>query len=366
MQSRCFSGIQPTGVPHLGNILGAMRPWVAMQQQAHVRTDVILSIVDLHAMTVPFDPAELRRRSMSVAAAVLACGVDPEKAVLFRQSQVREHTELAWVLGSLTPMGWLQRMTHFKEKSASVEKAAKRGPEPSREVARMLGTVSLDLFAYPVLQAADILLYRAARVPVGEDQRQHLELAREIARVYNGNFSDASFAFPEPLMVPPPLAEAARIMSLRDASKKMSKSDPVAMSRIDLTDDADTIRAKLRRATTDSLPGMEYDPEKRPERSNLLVIFAACEGRGRSPQEVAADFAGSSNTAEFKDALADVVTRFLAPIAARYSHLVAEEDRFATRGGGPVSLALHQGEQQARTIAAETMQHVRRQVGIAW
>src|SRR5271165_5761570 len=260
-KQRVFSGVQPTGNLHLGNYLGALVKFVALQESY----DCIYCIVDLHAITVWQDPAELPKTTREVAAAFLACGIDPKKHIVFNQSQVAEHAELAWVFNCVARMGWLNRMTQFKEKAGK-----------DRENA------SVGLFAYPNLMAADILVYRATHVPVGEDQKQHLELSRDIAQKFNNDFAasikahgfgETFFPLPEPLITGP----ATRVMSLRDGSKKMSKSEPSDYSRINLTDDADSIAQKIRKAKTDPepLPSDEKGLAHRPEADNLVGIYAA-------------------------------------------------------------------------------------------
>ncbi len=263
-KERVFSGVQPTGNLHLGNYLGAITKFVALQE----RYDCIYCVVDLHAITVWQDPAELPKATREVTAAFLACGIDATKHIIFNQSQVAEHAELAWVFNCVARMGWLNRMTQFKEKAGK-----------DRENA------SVGLYVYPNLMAADILVYRATHVPVGEDQKQHLELSRDIAQKFNNDFAqsihahgfgDAFFPLPEPIIQGP----ATRVMSLRDGSKKMSKSEPSDYSRINLTDDADAIAQKIRKAKTDPapLPSEEKGLEPRPEADNLVGIYAALKG----------------------------------------------------------------------------------------
>src|ERR1700689_2412662 len=250
--NRIFSGVQPTGNLHLGNYLGAINNWVGLQKDF----DCIFCIVDLHALTTPQDPKELTAQTREVTAAYVSCGIDPERCIIFNQSAVPAHTELAWLLGCLTPLGWLNRMTQFKEKAGMAREEA-----------------GLGLYAYPVLMAADILLYKATHVPVGEDQKQHLELARDIAQAFNRQFGAEFFPLPEPQIIGP----ATRVMSLRDGTKKMSKSDESDYSRINMGDDAEAIRLKIRKAKTDPqpLPGDPADLAARPEAANLLGIYAA-------------------------------------------------------------------------------------------
>jgi tryptophanyl-tRNA synthetase len=350
---RVFSGIQPTGRLHLGNYLGAVRNWVRVQDEAVAAAAAaaaaapspgpatpspgapIFSIVDLHAMTMPYRPQDLRAGAREMAAALLACGIDPSASVVFLQSGVREHAELAWLLSCLTPLGWLQRMTQFKQKGGK-DKAAS----------------PLGLLSYPVLQAADILLYRATHVPVGEDQAQHLELARDIAAAFNGRYGGPDFTLPLPATLT--LPAGARVMSLRDGRKKMSKSEGAEDSRIHLGDSADAIAAKVRGAKTDSTPGFTYDPEGRPEKANLLAVYAAVSGEAVAA--VAARHAGSSASA-FKGELADLLVAHLAPIA----------DAMARLKGDPAHLdaVLAAGAERARGIAAGTMEEVRARAGYA-
>jgi tryptophanyl-tRNA synthetase len=310
-QRRVFSGVQPTGNLHLGNYLGAVKRFVEMQGRGG---DTIYCVVDLHAMTMPFDPHELTRATRELTAAFLACGLDPEQSILFNQSQVVEHAELAWLFNCVGRIGWLNRMTQFKDKAGK-----------NRENA------SVGLYVYPCLMAADILAYKATHVPVGEDQKQHLELARDIASKFNLDF-DAPDFFP----LPEPLIEGAatRVMSLRDGTKKMSKSDPSDLSRINLTDDADAIAKKIRKAQTDPepLPETVDGLEGRPGAANLVNIFAALAET--TPAAVIAEHAGRPFS-EFKPALADLAVEKVAPIAGRmrgYLADPAEIDRILGRG----------------------------------
>ncbi len=328
--ARVFSGMQPTNGLHLGNYLGALQKFVALQ----ATHDCIYCIVDLHAITTGPDPRELAVKSREVAAAYVAAGVDPKRSIIFVQSAVREHSELAWVFNCIARMGWLERMTQFKDKAG---KHAER--------------MSVGLFAYPVLQAADILLYKATHVPVGEDQKQHLELSRDIAQKFNNDYdAPGFFPLPEPLIQGP----GARIMSLRDGTKKMSKSDPSDMTRINLTDDADAIMSKIKKATTDSAPLPEtMDGLKgRAEVENLVGIYAATTGR--SGADVLAEF-GGKGFGIFKPALAETLAAKLAPIAAEMRRLNA--DRPA------LDAILSDGAERARAIAAPIMAEVRERVG---
>ena len=337
-----FSGIQPTGNLHLGNYLGAIKRFVELQQTC----DCIYCVVDMHAITVPVNvwggPAELRRVTRKVTAAYIACGIDPKKHIVFNQSQVAGHAELAWVFNCVARMGWLGRMTQFKEKAGK-----------DRENA------SVGLFAYPSLMAADILVYRATHVPVGDDQKQHLELCRDIAQKFNNDFAESIAANGHaggffPLIEPIIQGPGMRIMSLRDGTKKMSKSDASDNSRINLTDDADTIAQKVRRAKTDpdALPSEEAGLEPRPEADNLVGIFAALADTTKA--DVLKDF-GGGQFSTFKTALADLAVAKLAPIAAEIERLTTDPSH--------IDAVLADGSDRASAIAAETMNAVKDIVG---
>ena len=306
---RVLSGMQPTGNLHLGNYLGALKNWVKLQD-SH---ECFYCIVDLHALTVPQDPAKLRQATRETAAAYIAAGIDTRRSTLFVQSSVSAHAELNWILATMTPLGWLNRMTQYKDKSAK-----------SRDL-ELLG-----LYAYPVLMAADILIYQATHVPVGEDQKQHLELARDVAGAFNRQFKTDYFTLPDPLI----LGEATRVMSLRDGVKKMSKSDESDYSRVNLTDDADAIALKFRKAKSDMepLPETVADLEKRPEANNLVTIYAALADSTRA--HVLKEFAGAQFS-KFKPALADLAIAKLSPITAEMRKLMAdpvEIDKILIRG----------------------------------
>jgi tryptophanyl-tRNA synthetase len=307
---RVVSGIQPTGGLHLGNLLGAILRWVRMQDEA----ECLFFLADLHALTIDVDPHELRSNIREMAAALIASGIDPARSILFQQSAIPAHAELAWILQCTARVGWLNRMTQFKEKSGK-----------SREGA------SVGLYTYPVLQAADVLLYRATHVPVGEDQKQHLELARDIAIKFNTDYDTELFVPPEPYI---PTGAAARIMSLRDGTAKMSKSDPSDMSRINLTDSDDQIAQKIRKAKTDPEP-LPEDPaglDGRPEAKNLVGIYSVVADE--SIDQVLARFAGQGFGA-FKPALADALVALLHPLRARLEELrndPAELDRLLAAG----------------------------------
>jgi tryptophanyl-tRNA synthetase len=337
-KERVFSGVQPTGNLHLGNYLGAITKFVALQD----RYDCIYCVVDMHAITVWQDPSELARATREVTAAFIACGIDPKKHIVFNQSQVAEHAELAWVFNCVARLGWLNRMTQFKEKAGK-----------DRE------NVSVGLYAYPNLMAADILIYRATHVPVGEDQKQHLELARDIAQKFNVDFAasihnhgygEHFFPQPEPIIQGP----ATRVMSLRDGSKKMSKSEPSDYSRINLTDDADAIAQKIRKAKTDPepLPSEEKGLEPRPEAENLVGIYAALNDTTKA--QVLSEFGGAQFSA-FKAALVDLAVAKLGPIGSEMKKLVQD----------PVYIdeVLGDGAQRAQAIAADTMKAVKDIVG---
>ena len=327
---RVLSGVQPTGNLHLGNYLGAIRNFVELQT-SH---ECLYCVVDLHAITVFQDPAALAANTREVAAAFIAAGVDPKNHIIFNQAQVPQHAELAWVLNCVARMGWLNRMTQFKEKAGK-----------DREKA------SVGLYVYPNLMAADILLYQATHVPVGEDQKQHLELARDIAQKFNNDFdAEGFFPLPEPLIHGP----ATRVMSLRDGSKKMSKSDPSDLSRITMLDSADEIAKKIRKAKTDPdvLPESESGLDGRPEAANLLGIYAAL-----AEQELAQtinQFAGQQFSA-LKEALAELA---IAKIAA-----IGDEMRRLKDETGAVDAVLADGAERARAIAEPAMAEVRKLVG---
>src|SRR3979411_457679 len=337
-KERVFSGVQPTGNLHLGNYLGAIVKFVALQE----RYDCIYCVVDLHAITVWQDPSELPRATREVTAAFLACGIDPKKQIILNQSQVAEHAELAWVFNCVARVGWLNRMTQFKEKAGK-----------DRENA------SVGLYSYPTLMAADILVYRATHVPVGEDQKQHLELSRDIAQKFNNDFGasiqshghgDAFFPLPEPLIQGP----ATRVMSLREGTKKMSKSDASDYSRINLTDDPDAIAQKIRKAKTDHepLPHEEKGLEQRPEADNLVGIYAALAETSRA--QVLAQFGGAQFSA-FKAALIDLLVGKLAPVNAEMRRLIADP--------AYIDQVLADGAGRAQALAAETMGAVKDIVG---
>ncbi|PWC39332.1 tryptophan--tRNA ligase [Azospirillum sp. TSO35-2] len=328
--NRIFSGMQPTRQLHLGNYLGALRNWVDLQNSY----ECIFCVVDLHALTIDQDPEVLRNNIREVTAAYIAAGIDPDKNILFNQSVVSGHAELGWILSCHTPLGWLNRMTQFKEKAGKQKDMA-----------------NLGLYAYPTLMAADILLYKATHVPVGEDQKQHLELARDIAGAFNRRYETEYFPLPEPQI----LGEATRVMSLRDGKKKMSKSDESEYSRINMTDDADTIAQKIRKAKTDPepLPETVTELEARPEADNLVTIYGALASQSR--EQVLAQFAGSQFS-DFKKSLVDLSVDKLAPITTRMKDLLADKaeiDRLLKKGG-----------ERAAAIAEKNLNDVKDIIGL--
>ena len=327
---RIFSGVQPTGNLHLGNYLGAIRNWVTLQESF----ECIFCIVDLHAITLPQDPEELRANTREVTAAYLAAGIDGERCVIFNQSAVPGHSELAWLFACLTPLGWLNRMTQFKEKAGK-----------KRDMA------GLGLYAYPVLMASDILLYKASHVPVGEDQKQHLEFCRDIAGAFNRQFGVDYFPLPEPQI----FGEAARVMSLRDGTAKMSKSDPSDYSRINMADDAATIRTKIRKARTDPdpLPGTAEGLEGRPEAANLIGIYGALAGI--SAEDALVKFEGAMFS-DFKDELADLAVSVLGPIGENMKRIAKDP--------GYVDGILHRGAERANEIARRHLAEIHDIIGL--
>ncbi|MAP19131.1 MAG: tryptophan--tRNA ligase [Aurantimonas sp.] len=346
---RVFSGVQPTGNLHLGNYLGAIRKFVALQE-SH---DCIYCVVDLHSITAQLVHDDLRGQTRSITAAFLAAGIDPKQHIVFNQSRVPGHAELAWVFNCVARIGWMNRMTQFKEKAGK-----------DRENA------SLGLLAYPSLMAADILLYRATHVPVGDDQKQHLELTRDIAAKFNNDFSDkiAAAGLGQPIQmgdetvngyfpITEPLIEgpATRVMSLKDGSKKMSKSDPSDLSRINLTDDADAISRKIRKARTDpdALPSEVEGLTGRPEADNLIGIYAALAERSKA--EILAEF-GGRQFSEFKPAMAELAVEKLAPVSGEMRRLLAAPDH--------IDAVLKDGGERARAIAATTMNDVKDIIGL--
>jgi tryptophanyl-tRNA synthetase len=331
---RVLSGVQPSGDLHLGNYLGALVKFVALQDQMQC----LYCVVDLHAITQWQDPAKLSAQTREIAAAYLAAGVDPKKAIIFPQSAVTAHAELAWIFQCVARIGWLDRMTQFKDKTGQHKERA-----------------SVGLYTYPVLQAADILIYKATHVPVGEDQKQHLELTRDIAAKFNHDFEAPGFFPLTQPVIEGAGAGASLIMSLRDGRVKMSKSDPSDQARINLTDDADAIAAKIRRARTDPepLPGTVEGLQGRPEAENLVGIFAALSGETKA--EVLNTFGGQGFGQNFKPALTDLLIARLAPVSARMRGLLADP--------GQIDRVLTEGAEQARAIAEPILAETKRIVG---
>lgn len=335
---RVVSGIQPTGKPHLGNYLGAIVNYVKLQEQAHQAGGrCFIFLADLHAISQPHDPAELSRNTLEMVATLVACGVDPAKTVLFNQAQVPAHAELQWLLNGTARMGWLNRMTQWKDKAGKNREGQ-----------------SVALFTYPVLQAADVLLYQATHVPVGDDQKQHLELARDIAQKFNNDFASEEnpvFTLPDPYIP----EQAARIMSLRDGTAKMSKSDPSEMSRISLTDDADTIMKKVKKAKTDPepLPSEAAGLEGRAEAQNLVAIYSAVTGE--SVDAILAQFGGQGFGA-FKPALGEVLVETFGPITSEFRKLSADREM--------LEAILARGAAKAREIGTPTLDAAYQALGL--
>ncbi|XP_026074180.1 tryptophan--tRNA ligase, mitochondrial-like isoform X2 [Carassius auratus] len=324
-KGQVFSGIQPTGVPHLGNYLGALESWVALQDEYSV---VIYSIVDLHSITQPQDPQMLRDNILDMAASLLACGIDPSRSILFQQSQVSEHAELSWILGCLTSMPRLRHLPQWKMKSKQKNEG------------------SVGLYTYPVLQAADILLYKSTHVPVGEDQIQHLELAQDLARIFNNQYGQF---FPEPCAL---LSGTRKVKSLRDPSSKMSKSDPQKLATVFLTDSPDDIVLKIRRAVTDFTPEVTYEPESRPGVSNLVSMHAAVSGQS---VEQVVRLAEGMDTGQYKTVVAEAIVQKLQPIRLEIQRLRADR--------GHLESLLAKGAERARSLAAPVMTEVRKLLG---
>ena len=328
--NRIFSGVQPTGNLHLGNYLGAIRNFVGLQNDY----ECIYCVVDLHAITVWQDPKELVGNTREVTAAFLAAGIDPKGSIIFNQSQVSAHAQLAWIFNCVSRLGWLNRMTQFKEKAGKHRENA-----------------SVGLYAYPNLMAADIMAYKATHVPVGEDQKQHLELTRDIAQKFNTDFGVEFFPIVEPLI----FGEATRVMSLRDGSKKMSKSDPSDQSRITFTDTADEISKKIRRAKTDpeELPSETDGLKERPEATNLVGIYAALSGQ--TPADVLQEF-GGRGFGDFKPALADLAIEKLVPISDEMRKLMADP--------GHIDAVLADGAERARALTDPILREIHEIVGL--
>jgi len=327
--SRIFSGIQPTGDLHLGNYLGALRNWVDLQNDH----DCIYCIVDLHAITVWQDPSKLASNTREVTAGLIASGLDPKRNIIFNQSALSAHAELAWVFNCIARLGWLNRMTQFKEKAGKHKENA-----------------SVGLYVYPNLMAADILLYKANYVPVGDDQKQHIELARDIAQKFNSDYKTDLFPLPEPMII----GEATRVMSLKDGSNKMSKSDPSENSRINMTDGPDDIARKIKKATSDSelLPGNPKDLLNRPEAKNLLGIYAALSSQ--SVNQICSEFEGKQFS-DFKNALTDMAVSVLGPIGAEMSRLMSDPSY--------LDEVLRDGAERSRIISDDVLSEVYEIIG---
>lgn len=326
MKKRVFSGIQPSGDLHLGNYLGALKRWVDEQEEK----ENIFCIVDLHAITVPQDPKELRRKIRELAAIYFAAGIDPEKSTVFVQSDISAHAELGWILNCFTPVGWMNKMTQFKDKAGDQKES-----------------VSMGLYDYPVLMAADILLYGTDEVPVGEDQKQHVETTRNIAQRFNSIYGE-TFKLPEPKIS----SMAARVMSLDDATKKMSKSNPSANSRINLLDSSDLIRSKIMKATTDSEGLVKFD-ESRPGIFNLLEIYQTLTGETK--KDIEAKFNGKGY-GDFKKDLAEIVVEALTPLQEKYHKLMENPET--------IEKMLKEGADKIRPIAEKTLKEVKEKVGL--
>ena len=326
---RIISGMQPTNNLHLGNYLGALRNWTKLPKEA----EHLYFIPDLHAITLPQEPDALRRATIEVTASYIAAGVDPDNSSIFVQSHVPQHSELSWLLGCYTPLGWLNRMTQFKDKAGKDKEKA-----------------SLGLYSYPVLMAADVLVYNATHVPVGEDQKQHLELARDIAGAFNRRYQQEIITLPEPLI----MGEATRVMSLRDGSKKMSKSDASDYSRINLTDSAEDIALKFQKAKSDSepLPQTIEELAARPEADNLITIYAALLDKTRA--EIVQEFAGTSFS-QFKPKLTELAVSTLSPITDKMQQLLANQDE--------IEKILKRGAERARVLAEENLVKIKNIIG---
>ncbi|WP_342259999.1 tryptophan--tRNA ligase [Candidatus Tisiphia endosymbiont of Metellina segmentata] len=326
MKKTALSGCQVTGTLHLGNYLGAIVNWSKLQDEYNC----LFFLADLHAITIDRSPIELNSSILQTVATYIATGLLPEKTTIFAQSMVKEHTELAWILNCVTPLGWLKRMTQFKDKAGKDQESA-----------------GLGLLSYPVLMAADILLYNADIVPVGDDQKQHLELTRDIAAIINRKFNQDILKLPEPL-----IQGSSRIMSLKDGRKKMSKSDPSDLSRINLNDSRDQIYQKIKKAKTDHLAEISYDPQNRPEISNLINIYCSLSG---SNVDTIVNQYQNTGFAKFKDDLADIIITTLTPINTKYTELMKNQDYLVS--------TLHEGADKARITAAKTLTEIKKLFG---
>lgn len=330
MNNLYFSGIQPTGNLHLGNYIGAIKPWVALQK----KENCIFCIADMHSITIPQNPTALHETILETFAMYMAAGIDIEKNIVFVQSSVPAHTELSWILSCSTPMGWMNRMTQYKDK-----------------IAKDKNNATLGLFSYPILMAADILLYKATHVPVGNDQKQHVEITRDIAQVMNNKFETEFFPLPEPVIP----EVGARIMSLRDGTKKMSKSDDSDMSRINLTDDDDLIATKIKKAKTDSfpIPENEVELQQRPEVANLLAIFSSISNS--KIQDILNIYAGQ-NLSQFKKDLSDLLITTISPIRNNFTNLISNKNYL-------MNIILNSNE-KALKIAEKNISDVKKLLGL--
>lgn len=326
MKKTALSGCQVTGTLHLGNYLGSISNWLTIQDEYNC----LFFLADLHSITIDRSPIELNSSILQTVAMYIATGLLPEKTTIFAQSMVKEHTELAWILNCVTPLGWLKRMTQFKDKAGKDQESA-----------------GLGLLSYPVLMAADILLYNADIVPVGDDQKQHLELTRDIAAIINRKFNQDILKLPEPL-----IQGSSRIMSLKDGRKKMSKSDPSDLSRINLNDSRDQIYQKIKKAKTDHLAEISYDPQNRPEISNLINIYCSLSS---SNVDTIVNQYQNTGFAKFKDDLADIIITTLAPINTKYAELMKNQDYLVS--------TLHEGADKARVIATRTLTEIKKLFG---
>ncbi|KTW27832.1 tryptophan-tRNA ligase [Pneumocystis jirovecii RU7] len=337
LERRIFSGIQPTGIPHIGNYLGTLKKWVELQNTAELSTILLFCIADLHAITIPKNPIELKKHKREMFVALEAIGIDTKRSIVYEQSTVPYHSELAWILNCVIPVSHLQRMTQWKTKSSQFKNTT--------------STPNLGLFAYPVLQAADILLYKATDVPVGEDQIQHLELTSTISRFFNRTFSKNIFTSPNILLTP-----SKRIMSLRNPKQKMSKSDPNPNSRILITDSFDIIESKILHAITDSYDGITYDPDKRPGIANLLQILASLDYPSSDPIKIAKDNSNLSHKA-FKSLVTKSIYTFFTPIRERYQCIMSQN----------ISSYIEQNKKgtcNAQKLASHTMEQVKTCIGL--
>ncbi|KAF1957255.1 tryptophanyl-tRNA synthetase [Byssothecium circinans] len=353
-----FSGIQPTGIPHLGNYLGALKPWVKLQNDAQPRDKLIFSIVDLHAITVKQDRLQLMQWRREMFASFLAVGLDPKRSVLFAQSDVSAHSEMMWILSCFASMGYLSRMTQWKSKAALPPDTPTTcfDPSPFQRLKKDAPAPKLGLFSYPVLQAADILLYNTTHVPVGEDQAQHLEFTRDLAQTFNAAYKSDILTLPETILSP-----ARRVMSLTEPTKKMSKSDPKIESRILITDTRETIHQKIKTALTDSIPGVHYDPELRPGVSNLIdILYHLNEAKYASPEHLSRELAGADTSLKaLKEMVADALDKELEPVRERMGEAMNMK-------GEEMLKHLDNGLKVAGTISQRQIHKMKKEMGMWW